>query len=1055
MGVRLFFLGSQRFERDGTAATLGAGKAIALLAYLVAGRAPTREALLGILWSESDEEAARKNLRNTLWTTRRALGEGVIESAGERLLLSQAVWADSRAFESAAEAGLATQANPISAVERLNAAIALYTGPFLDGLSVTEAPEFELWCLAERERLAQLYLRVLSRLADYHRAAGEWHALVDVARQALKHDNLQESMHRALMEGLARLGDRTSALRQYDTLRSVLARELSVEPLPETEALRSEIHGAPQEPTADEAVLAPSPRWTQAGAARTWAVDTGTPFVGRAAECHVLDCELATAAGSAVRVVLISGETGIGKTRLWQEWASAQALGPGAPVFEGRGLELTQALPFAPVAGMFRHPGCTERLFGPSSRVPPVWLAEAARLLPEIKALWKTLPAPVRRPPDEERYRLFEALVQCLVAQRARPLILFLDDAHWADGTTLDWLGYLVERVQAIGQGLLLALAYRPTDAPGALQRLLAGWVRQGCARRLDLPRLDPAEMAALAASLGQAPQATEQLQQLSAGNPYFLIELARTPIRAKAAVPQSVPAYVPPVPSVLGDLIRSRLLRLSVSARQVLQAAAVLEPDFDFATLRRASGRGEEETLDSLDELLGEGLLLERSGAQNTPSAQPSLVFAHPLVATVVRRDLSGARRSFLYRRAAEALEALHAGRLPEIAGRLAAAYREAGKPANAAQFAEMAARHALELAAPTEAVAFYRQALAAEATPERYFGLGQALFPLGDLGATRAALEQALAGFLALGDRPRAARACLELAGSYLPAGRGDEALRWAEKGLAYLEPRAHSDVNPRAHIQAHFLLGASKLRSGGSLFEAETEITEAARLAVEKGMPDLAAHGRFEVGTLAAQRGDLPAAIRAYHDTIELAQLSGDRYQQILALNNAAYHEILDGNLAAAHRDIAAGLALEEEMAYVPPRQYLYSTRAELALAEEQWDEAQAWLNRGLVEARRQNNHEQIATCLANLARLAYGRLDLDGALVLLEAARDTAAPLPAPYLQIGIDLRLAELYQQGGDIEDARQALARANSRLDGRDYGGLEGWASRLRQHLAA
>jgi DNA-binding SARP family transcriptional activator/tetratricopeptide (TPR) repeat protein len=1053
VGIRLFLLGSPRFERDGAPVTLGAGKAIALLAYLVAGRAPTRDALLGILWSESDEAAARKNLRNTLWTTRRSLGE-VIESAGGRLLLSRAVWADAKAFEAAAEEGLATTANPSSAAEHLHAAIALYAGPFLDGLSVTEAPEFELWCLAERERLAQLYLRVLSRLADHHRTAGEWHDLVNIARRALALDNLQESMHRALMEGLARVGDRTSALRQYDTLRSVLARELSVEPLPETEALRSDILGAPQGSRDRAAEGTPWPRATEAGASRARAGDSGTPFVGRTAERRVLDGELAAAAGGAARVVMISGETGIGKTRLWQEWARELRLGAGAAVFEGRGLELTQALPFAPVAEMFRYPGCTERLFGPSSPVSPVWLAEAARLLPEIKALRRDLPAPARRPPDEERYRLFEALVQCLTARHARPLVLFLDDAHWADGTTLDWLGYLLGRAQVIGQGLLLALAYRPTDAPGPLQRLISGWVRQGCAHRLEMPRLDPAETAALAASLGQAPQAAEQLQQLSAGNPYFLIELARTPVQAKTTVPQPGSTPVPSVPSVLGDLIRARLLRLSVSARQVLQAAAVLEPDFDFATLRRASGRAEEETLDSLDELLGEGLLLERSGEESASPVQHTLVFAHPLVATVVRGDLSGARRSFLYRRAAKALEASHAGRLPEIAGRLAGAYREAGNPANAALYAEMAARHALEVAAPTEAVAFYRQALAAEATPERYFGLGQALFPLGDLGATRTALEQALSGYLDRGDRPGAARACLELAGSYLPAGRGDEVLRWAAKGLAFLDTHTRPDVDPRAHIQAHFLLGVGRLRTGGSLPEAEAEITEAARLATEKGIPDLAARGRFEVGTLLAQRGDLPAAIRAYHDAIELAQLAGDRYQQILGQNNAAYHEILAGDLAAAHRDIAAGLALEEEMAYVPPRQYLFSTRAELALAEGQWDDAQAWLDRALVEAKRQNNHEQIATCLANLARLAHGRQDIDGAVVLLEAARDTARPIPAPYLQIEIDLLLAELYQQRGDVKDACEALTRASSRLDGRAYGRLASWESRLQQQMA-
>lgn len=173
-------------------------------------------------------------------------------------------------------------------------------------------------------------------------------------------------------------------------------------------------------------------------------------------------------------------------------------------------------------------------------------------------------------------------------------------------------------------------------------------------------------------------------------------------------------------MPTALAELLRARLERLPDPARQVLQAAAVLEPAFDFPTLRSASGRDEAETLDALDALLSAAVIAERGGAY---------AFVHPLVAAVVRDGLSGARRTFLQRRAAEAIEVAYTGRLPQIAGRLSAHYAQAGDRAWAASFAEMAAERALALAAPTEAVDFYRQALALDPSPARELGLGRGL--------------------------------------------------------------------------------------------------------------------------------------------------------------------------------------------------------------------------------------------------------------------------------------------------------------------------------------
>jgi tetratricopeptide (TPR) repeat protein len=144
-----------------------------------------------------------------------------------------------------------------------------------------------------------------------------------------------------------------------------------------------------------------------------------------------------------------------------------------------------------------------------------------------------------------------------------------------------------------------------------------------------------------------------------------------------------------------------------------------------------------------------------------------------------------------------------------------------------------------------------------------------------------------------------------------------------------------------------------------------------------------------------------------------------------------NNASYHAILLGDLAAARHHVQIGLALAEELALPITHQWLFSTSGEIALAEQKWEEAETWFTRGLAEAERYGNPEMAAGCRANLGLAARGRGDLDQALVLLEEARQMA---PALQLKTQIDLWLADLYLQRGERAAAREALARAEAQL---------------------
>lgn len=1008
--LRLYFLGLPRFERDGQTVDLTSAKAIALLAYLALNRAAQpRDRLLALLWSESAEEAARKNLRNTLWAIRKALGENVIEADNNRVALSPLVWHDVRVFEQIAN-------QPID--EGVDPMLDVYRGAFLDGLTLTEAPDFELWMAGERERLGLLYMQLITRLVETRRREGNWQAVITLARRALAQDGLHEAMHRALIEAHARAGDRAEALRQYDLLRTTLNQELGVDPLPETENLRAAIVGGELSPTAP-----PVPSFARSDKRPAILGDAPrAPFIGRQAQIEALNEELAIVKTQHARIVLITGELGMGKSRLWREWAAA--LPEEILVLATRCLESTQNLPFAPLKELFSSRACGQRLFSVNTPLSRIWLAEMARLFPEIKATFPDLPVPATLPPEEERHRVLEAFAQSLMALKADPLILFLDDLHWADRATLDWCDYLIHRLR--DQPILLVTAYRPHEAHTTLVHLVASWTREGIARRVPLERLTTDEAYSLLESLVGKTDHAERVSTLSAGNPYYLIELSRTEAEQ--------------VPVTLVDLVTARLDRLPESARQVLQAAAVLEPDFDFPTLTKVSGRSEDEMLDALDALLSADVLTERVG---------EYTFVHPLVATIVRNGMSNARAAVLNRRAAAAREAEYANQLPMVAGRLATHYEIAGDPIKAADYADQAAAHAISLAAPAEAEGFLRQALRLDPQPVRQIKLGRLLTLVGNFAAASEVFTDALMGYEKTKDQLGMIDAMLSLAELYIPAGRIDEIEGWVAKA----QPLLNATEDPLSFARAHFLLGVAGVSNGRPLHEAETHLLEANRLTREYGLVGLASRSSFELGNLMAERGDLPQAVQAYRNAIKLAHDSGELLQEILGYNNAAYHTMLMGEVTEARTLIETGLHLAESASLRVPLQFIYSTYGEIALAQQQWDEAENWFRRGLAEVERTGNKRQLANYYANLGLAARGHGDLDMALLLFEQAYHHLGDTSAPHLHIQIDLWLTELHLERGEYVAAYEALKRAEAQLVGSDRHRLEAWAKRLHEQI--
>jgi DNA-binding SARP family transcriptional activator/tetratricopeptide (TPR) repeat protein len=954
--VNLAFLGVPTLRRGDQPVVLARAKGVALLLYLAVMRvAQPRDRLLDLLWPESLPQAARKNMRNTLWTIREALGADVLELNGAMIQLSAAVRVDLHMLE---DGILLLEGGTVADLE---AVTARYQGPLADGLLVHEAPDFEVWLTTERERVAATYLRLIERIVALQRAAGNWQAMIDGAQRALAVDPLRESAHLAIIEAHMRLSQRSLATQQYTALTDLLQRELAVMPLPETTArYEALLTGTP-------AVALPQL------AARPPARAQPTPFVGREAELAALIEEESRATQGSARVALIAGELGIGKSRLWRTWAAE--LPPGAVLLASHALETDQPVPFGPLLALFRQSGPAQSMVTPPSSLAPIWVAELTRLLPEITATWPDLPPPLTLAPAEERARLFQALIEA-VRPLAQPLlVLAIDDLHWADPSTLDWLVYLVDQLR--DTPLLLVGTYRPQEANERLAAVISGWQRQGRLRLITLPHLTADEGHALLAALTAAgdDQTHGYWVEQSGGNPYFLIELSRAP----AGV----------TPGDLASLVRARIqATVPANAYQMLQAAAVLGDQADLATLRATSGRTEEETLDALDALVTSAVLSEQRGTYR---------FVHPLVAAVVAQDLTAARRAFLHRRAAQALERLNTHRLERVARPLIEHYAAAGDQQHAAHYAELAAAQAFAVGAFVESAAYARRALAWQATPQRHFLLGNALAIAGAADEARAQLAQALSDFEQAGDVVGMMRAGVVLARMSIATGQPEQARSF----LARLPIEQAETLDPALGVQAR-LLSAGVDRLSRAFDAAEAQLNHADRAIRMHNLPFQAALSAFERGNLLANRGELTAAIAAYQESLRLAQVVGNPMQQSLARNNLAYHHLLLGDLDAAQSHIRAAIALAEQFALGFLWQYLHSTAGEIATAQGRFDAAESAFTSALEAARNWSNRVQIANIHVNQALVARARHDLAHARTLLAEAQSVFGAAVDPFV-----------------------------------------------------
>lgn len=1007
--IRLF--GELRaFDGERPIADLGSTRDQALWAYLIlnSGDAQRRSRLAFQFWPDSTESAARNRLRHALYVLRRALppvqpeldwlltGQDTVRwNPGAPATIDVVQFRNALAF-------LPANAQPadqtFARIEQVEAAVDLYRGDLLEGW-------YDDWVLAERQTYRDMLFAALEWLVGAYERRGDGSRAIAAANRLIGHDRLREESHRLLMGLFARLGDRASAIRQYELCRQILVRDLDVEPSIETQRLYEAIRGGqvpvspPVEPPAvqEQPVEAPPPRSGAPTLARPATPIVGVaPLVGRERELAELQRRWEAARNGEGGVVLVAGEPGLGKTRLLAELC--ESVGDQGIVLVGRSREAELLTPYFPIVEAIRaHLDEAGSVLPASlSAVDPIWLAELARLLPDIRTRRPEIPEPVRLEPALERLRLIEGLTRCLLAIARRPTVVVLDDLQWADEATMAWIEHVATRLA--GTRILVAGTYRTGEPAPSLQRLRQRLIRDGWDGEIILERLANDDLFALIRDLSGSTAGiadlTRRLFEETGGNPLFVLETLRalleTGLLERAAsgwqlntLHEEWDGAHLPLPRTVREVIASRLNRLSESSRQLVSAASVLGREFDIPLLNALTSKSEDEVLDALDELLAAQIVVEQG---------VRYAFSHDKVQEVAYEQLSAARKIRLHSLAGEALETRFAGRTEGAASQLGRHFRMARRFVEAANYLTLAGDNALRTYAYREACQSYLQAVegleslpAADDDLRRQriglrLRLAQAAFYV-EPGPLRRWLEPAAADAAALGDPVLKVQVSMAQAGALYIAGNFDA----SEAQIRPLLDAAIQTGNSALEIRARHMLGRIEVLRG-DLHEGRRNLQQA--LAGSAGVmntTEIIVSSDMAAGALSVL-GDFETALEESRALLHAAEETGD-----------------PATLAAAQVFLLA----------------IYQHRG-------MWREATDIGREAIARARDAANfiYEYDALAFLGLAVARGG--DISGGIEIQESAIQLAKQAQINLLMGRTYGWLAEIYRLAGRLEDSRDA-----------------------------
>ncbi len=605
-----------------------------LFAYLVLHRdAPQlRQHLAFLFWPDTSEAQARNNLRQTLHQLRHALPDAnrFLHADARTLGWRQdaAFILDVAEFERALTSadGAERREERLAALKR---AADLYRGDLVPSC-------YDEWICGDRERLRQCHRQALLRLIDLLEMQRDHAEAIRHAQRLIRDDAIDEDAYRCLMRLLALNSDRASALRIYQSCVATLQRELGVEPSPATREVYESLLRAdsPVIPASDHQPM----------------LETKLPLIGRGREWERLHAAWLQASTGEAGFALVTGEAGIGKTRLAEElmtWACQQ----GIRVARTRSYAAEGQLSLAPISDWLRSDALRTNL----AKLDLVWRIEVSRIVPELRAKHSDLPPYETMTEYGQRQRFFEALARAVLAA-PQPLMLLIDDLQWCDQDTMEWLHFLL-RFDRQARILIIGTARAEEIPPQHPLRSLLLYLRSAARiTELTLQPLDAAETAKLAAHIADREPDVESAMRLyreTEGNPLFVVETVRSEPGGWGLGDkrwESLDALEPvtSIPRRVQAVISGRLEQLSAPAREVAALAAAIGRAFNLDLLIQVGHLDEGGAVRALDELWQKRIVYEK--------APHSYDFTHDKLREVAYAEISNPKRRLLHRRIAQA---------------------------------------------------------------------------------------------------------------------------------------------------------------------------------------------------------------------------------------------------------------------------------------------------------------------------------------------------------------------------------------------------------------
>jgi DNA-binding SARP family transcriptional activator/tetratricopeptide (TPR) repeat protein len=925
-------LGPLEAVADGRSVPLGSRKLRALLALLVLnhGEVVSRDRLIEELWHGAPPPAAATTLRSHVSRLRTVVGSEHLQTRPPGYLLAvEGDDLDLVRFEVLVASGRRklTGGHPHVAVELIERALRLWRGPALADLAD------EPFAQAEIPRLEELRLSAREELFDAKLATGR-HAELAGELDALVAENpLRERLRAQYMLALYRSGRQSDALDVYREGRRLLTDELGLEPGTSLQALQ-------------KAILAHDPELDGAPVRATPQVETRDELVGREGEQAELAAGLDEVLAGTGRLFLVSGEPGIGKSRLAEQFA-AHARARGALVLAGRCWEAGGAPAYWPwVQALRAHVGAED----PATirRQAGQGISDLAQILPELSELVGDVPAVLSTDPEVARFRLFDAVAMFLRSVAEGPgLVLVLDDLHAADTPSLVLLRFLTRTLRE--SRLLVVAAYRDVDPTmkDPLSATIADVSREPVTRRISLGGLQQEEVATLVAQTTDVEPPRDvaaAIYQATEGNPFFVGEIARLLV-SEGALAESATAlaWEGRVPEGVRAVILRRLQQLSRDSVEMLVVASILGREFDLEALEGASGRDRDSTLELLDEAARERVVADAPGAAGRRR------FAHALIRDTLYDGLPSGRRAQLERTVGEALERLYAGdvepHLAELAHHFLLAV-PATAPTKAIDYARRAGDRAVELTAFEEAGRLYEMALRTASDDvvrcELLIALGDAQTRAGDTPASKETFLEA-AGLAEVLRLPRQlARAAL---------GYGGRIVWDVQRDDQYLKPLLEKaalglgDEDDELQVRLLSRLAAGPLRDASYAPERRHELSDQA-LAMARRLDDPSTLAYALAASIAAYCSP-PRTEQQVSDStelIEIATRAGEPERAVEAYDHRASALLELGDIDGAEADVLEMARLTEKLRQPSQMFYVAEVRAGLALLRGQLEEAE---------------------------------------------------------------------------------------------------------------